>query len=144
MTAEIGSMKVTEQIEALRTLATNPIKYLAVPRLIAGTLMLPMLTIFADACGLFGGYIVSTTMMGMSPQLYIHSTWDALYPSDILGGLMKATFFGFAIALICTHYGFKTKGGAEGVGISTTKSVVVSSMTILISDFFLTRLLMWG
>lgn len=141
MTAEIGSMKVTEQIEALRTLATNPIKYLAVPRLIAGTLMLPVLTIFADAFGLFGGYLVSTSMMGMSSQIYISATWDALYASDIFGGLLKATFFGFFIALICTHYGFKTKGGAEGVGLSTTKSVVVSSMTVLISDFFLTRLL---
>jgi phospholipid/cholesterol/gamma-HCH transport system permease protein len=144
MTAEIGSMKVTEQIDALRTLATNPIKYLAVPRLIAATIMLPLLTVFADACGLFGGYIISTGMMGMSSQLYLRSTWDALLPSDIFGGLMKSTFFGFFIALICTHYGFRTKGGAEGVGVSTTKSVVAASMSVLISDFFLTRILQWG
>jgi len=142
--AEIGTMRVTEQIDALQTLATNPIKYLAVPRLIAATLMLPLLTIFADIIGLLGGYLVSTGMMGMAPQMYIHATWDSLYLTDIFGGLMKATVFGFFIALICTHYGFETKGGAEGVGISTTKSVVVSSMSILISDFFLTRFLQWG
>ena len=144
MAAEIGTMRVTEQIDALSTLATNPIKYLAVPRLIAATLMLPLLTLFADIIGLFGGYLVSTGMMGMSSQVYINATWDALYLSDIFGGLMKSMVFGFFIALICTHFGFSTKGGAEGVGKATTRSVVVSSMAILISDFFLARLLQWG
>jgi phospholipid/cholesterol/gamma-HCH transport system permease protein len=143
ITAEIGSMKVTEQIDALRTLATNPVKYLAVPRLIAATLMVPLLTVFADAVGLMGGYLVSTGLMGMTSQVYIRATWDTLLFSDIFGGLVKATFFGFFIALVSTHYGFRTKGGAEGVGQATTRSVVVASMSVLISDFFLTRIL-WG
>jgi phospholipid/cholesterol/gamma-HCH transport system permease protein len=106
--------------------------------------MLPLLTVFADACGLFGGFLISTSMMGMSPHFYVRSTWDTLYVSDIFGGLMKSTVFGFFIALICTHHGFQTKGGAEGVGVATTKAVVAASMSVLISDFFLTRLLQWG
>ena len=144
MAAEIGTMRVTEQIDALQTLATNPIKYLVVPRLLAATLMMPILTLFADGVGIFGGFLVSVGLMGLNPHVYISGTWNTLLPADIFGGLMKAMFFGFFIALICCHYGFSTRGGAEGVGKATTKSVVVASMSVLISDFFLTRLLQWG
>ena len=144
MAAEIGTMRVTEQIDALETLATNPVKYLVVPRLLAATLMLPLLTVFADFIGIMGGYLVGVGMMGLNGQAYLASTWNTLLPSDVFGGLMKSTFFGFFIALISCHYGFNCGRGAEGVGRATTRSVVVSSMAILISDFFLTGLLQWN
>lgn len=144
MAAEIGTMRVTEQIDALQTLATNPVKYLVVPRLIAATLMVPTLTIFADAVGIFGGYLVGVGIMGLNSHAYIAATWNTLILRDIFGGLMKAMFFGFFIALISCHNGFRTKGGAEGVGKATTKSVVVSSVCILISDYFLTQWLQWA
>lgn len=144
MAAEIGTMRVTEQIDALWTLAVNPINYLVVPRLIAATLMLPLLTLFADAIGIWGGYLVSTAMMGQNAQVYIQGTWNSLIASDVIGGLFKASVFGFLLALVCCHFGFSTKGGAEGVGRSTTQSVVFSFVVILIADFFLTRLLNWG
>ena len=143
ITAELGTMKVTEQIDALQTLATNPIKYLVVPRLLAATIMMPLLTIFADAIGIFGGYLVGVGVMGLNAQSYISGTWNSLMFKDVMGGLMKAAFFGFAIALICCHNGFRTRGGAEGVGQATTRSVVASSVTILISDYFLTQMLQW-
>jgi phospholipid/cholesterol/gamma-HCH transport system permease protein len=144
MAAEIGTMKVTEQIDALWTLATNPINYLVVPRILAATIMLPTLCLFADAIGIWGGYIVSVGIMGQNPQIYIQGTWNGLIASDVIGGLFKATVFGFLLALTCCHFGFATKGGAEGVGRSTTQSVVFSFIIILIADFFLTRILNWG
>jgi len=144
MAAEIGTMRVTEQIDALWTLATNPINYLVVPRLIATTLMMPLLTLFSDAIGLYGGYLVTVGMMGQNPTIFVQGIWDTLQASDVIGGLFKATVFGFLVALISCHFGFRTKGGAEGVGTSTTQSVVYSFVAILIADFFLTRLLNWG
>ena len=144
MAAEIGTMQVTEQIDALRTLATNPVNYLVVPRLIAATLMMPLLTLFADAVSIYGGYLVTVGIMGQTSQVYINGTWNGLLGSDIMGGLFKATVFGFLVALVCCYFGFNTKGGAEGVGKSTTLSVVYSFIAILIADFFLTRLLNWG
>lgn len=144
MAAEIGTMRVTEQIDALSTMATNPINYLVVPRLLAATIMLPFLTVFADAVGIYGGYAVSVGMMGQNTQIYINGTWSGLLASDIIGGLLKATVFGFVLALISCHFGFITRGGAEGVGRSTTRSVVFSFVGILIADFILTRLLEWG
>jgi phospholipid/cholesterol/gamma-HCH transport system permease protein len=139
--AEIGSMKVTEQIDALHTLAANPIKYLAVPRYIAFILMLPLLTVFADLTGWLGGLFVATTRLSSTATIYIDASRDVVGASDILGGLFKALFFGAAIAVVSCHQGFSTEGGAEGVGRATTKAVVVSFMVILVSDYFLTALL---
>ncbi len=137
MAAELGTMRVTEQIDALETLATNPIKYLVVPRFIAGLIMLPALTVVADIVGIFGGYMVTVGLFGASPTLYWRQTWDFLDLSDIYNGLIKACFFGAAIALLSCYRGFYSEGGAEGVGKATTGAVVLSFMTILISDYFL-------
>ncbi|MEC4676155.1 MAG: ABC transporter permease [Nitrospirota bacterium] len=137
--AELGTMRVTEQIDALETLATNPVKYLVVPRFISGLLMLPALTIFADMIGIFGGYLVTVGVFKSSSVVYWKRTWDYLEVSDIYSGLIKACFFGAAIALVSCYKGFYTSGGAEGVGKATTGAVVLSSMTILISDYFLSN-----
>ncbi len=137
MAAELGTMRVTEQIDALETLATNPVKYLVVPRVIAGTVILPSLTIIADIIGILGGFFVTVFMLGANSSVYWKRTWDYLEISDIYNGLIKACFFGAAIALISCYKGFYTQGGAEGVGKATTGAVVLSSMTILISDYFL-------
>lgn len=143
MAAEIGTMKVTEQIDALETLATNPVKYLMVPRILSGIIMLPVLTIFADCIGIFGGYMVSVHLLGVNPTIFIRSSFDVLHLEDITNGLIKAAFFGLGIALVGCYYGFFAEGGAKGVGKATTKAVVVSSVIILILDFFLTKVL-WG
>ncbi len=137
MAAELGTMRVTEQIDALETLATNPVKYLVVPRFISGMTMLPALTVVTDIVGIAGGYFVTVVLLGSSSTSYMRSTWDFLQPTDIYSGLIKASFFGAAFSLISCYKGFYTKGGAEGVGRATTGAVVFSSMTILISDYFL-------
>lgn len=137
MAAELGTMRVTEQIDALETLATNPVKYLIVPRFIAGTMVLPALTILADIIGIMGGFFVTVFLLGANSSVYWKRTWDYLEISDIYNGLIKACFFGAAIAIISCYKGFYTQGGAEGVGKATTGAVVLSSMTILISDYFL-------
>jgi len=139
--AEIGSMKVTEQVDALETLAANPIKYLAVPRFLAFTLMMPILTIFADLTGWLGGLFVAMARLSSTSTTYIDATLNTVRTSDIMGGLLKALFFGAAIAVVACREGFATEGGAEGVGRATTKAVVVSFMVILVSDYFLTALL---
>jgi phospholipid/cholesterol/gamma-HCH transport system permease protein len=135
--AELGTMRVTEQIDALETLATNPIKYLVVPRFIAGLIMMPALAIVANITGIIGGYFVTVGLFDTSSIVYWKRTWDYLEISDIFNGLLKAAFFGASIAIISCYKGFYTKGGAEGVGKATTGAVVLSSMTILISDYFL-------
>ncbi len=137
MAAELGTMRVTEQIDALETLATNPIKHLVVPRFLGSLFMLPALTVFSDAVGILGGFFVSTELLGANPTTYLTRTWDYLKVMDIYHGILKAFFFGAAIALISSYQGFNSKGGAEGVGKATTRAVVLSSMTILISDYFL-------
>jgi len=137
MAAELGTMRVTEQIDALETLATNPVKYLIVPRFIAGLLMLPALSAVADIIGITGGYFVTVGLFKTSSIVYWKRTWDFLEMSDIYNGLIKSAFFGASIALISCYKGFYTRGGAEGVGKATTGAVVLSSMTILISDYFL-------
>ena len=137
MAAELGTMRVTEQIDALETLATNPIKYLIVPRFIAGICMLPALAVIADIVGIVGGYLITVGLFDTSSVVYWKRTWDYLQMSDIYNGLLKAGFFGASISLISCYKGFFTKGGAEGVGKATTGAVVLSSMTILISDYFL-------
>lgn len=137
MAAELGTMRVTEQIDALETLATNPVKYLIVPRFISGLIMLPSLTVIAVLIGIMGGYFVTVVLLGASVNTYMTNTWDYLQMQDLYNGLIKACFFGAALALICCYKGFYTKGGAEGVGKATTGAVVISFMTILISDYFL-------
>jgi phospholipid/cholesterol/gamma-HCH transport system permease protein len=137
MAAELGTMRVTEQIDALETMATNPVKYLIMPRFFSGMIMLPALTIVTDIVGILGGYFVSVMLLGTSSKTYLRATWDYLQLEDIYSGLVKACFFGAAFALISCYKGFYTKGGAAGVGRATTGAVVYSSMTILISDYFL-------
>jgi phospholipid/cholesterol/gamma-HCH transport system permease protein len=134
-------MRVTEQIDALYTLATNPIKYLIVPRFLATIIMLPILVIFADFIGILGGYLVSVQILGTNPTLYFRRTWNFLELDDLYIGLLKAVFFGMILATISCYQGFSTQGGAEGVGRATTKAVVFSSLTILISNYFITAIL---
>ena len=138
--AELGTMKVTEQIDALRTLATHPVDYLVLPRLVAGTIALPLLTSEAIAIGIGAGYYTTTVLLGVDPAY----TWEWVLkytvPNHLYGGLTKATFFGTAIALIACYKGLHCGEGAEGVGRATTESVVIASITILISNFFLTLL----
>jgi phospholipid/cholesterol/gamma-HCH transport system permease protein len=138
MAAELGTMKVTEQIDALVTLATNPVKYLVVPRVVAATLVLPVLVVFADLVGILGGYFVSVYLLGSNPYVYVAKTYQYLELKDIYTGLVKASVFGMLIALISCHHGFVAEGGAEGVGRATTRAVVASSMMVLISDYFMT------
>ncbi|MDH4027734.1 MAG: ABC transporter permease [Nitrospirota bacterium] len=137
MAAELGTMRVTEQIDALETMATNPVKYLVIPRFLSGMTMLPALTIVTDIVGISGGYFVTVVLLGASSKTYMRTTWDFLEVADIYNGLIKACFFGAAFSLISCYKGFYTRGGAEGVGRATTGAVVYSSMTILISDYFL-------
>ena len=140
MAAELGTMQVTEQIDALYTLATNPIKYLIVPRFLASVIIMPILTLFADVVGILGGYMVSVNLLGSNPTIYIRRTFDYLDLEDFYIGLLKAIVFGMIIAIIGCYQGFQTQGGAEGVGKATTKAVVVSSLLILIANYFITAL----
>ncbi|SFL62354.1 MlaE family ABC transporter permease [Pelosinus propionicus] len=141
ITAEIGSMKVTEQIDALRVMAINPIKYLVVPRLLACVIMVPILVIFADVIGTIGGYLVATLYAGISSFTYINSITIFTVVNDIMGGLIKAMFFGGIIAIIGCYKGLTTGEGAEGVGRATTASVVSSIILIFISNYFLSLVL---
>lgn len=141
MAAELGTMRVTEQIDALSTLAVNPIKYLIVPRFIAGLVMLPVLTVLSDMIGMTGGYFVGVKVLGANPTVYIKRSTEFLELNDIYSGLFKASIFGMIIAIVCCYKGFYAEGGAAGVGKATTGAVVVSMMLILISDYFLTALL---
>jgi phospholipid/cholesterol/gamma-HCH transport system permease protein len=137
MAAELGTMRVTEQIDALYTLAVNPIHYLIVPRFLSSLIMLPLLTMLADALGIFGGFFVATQIFHLNPTVYIRASFDFLEWQDVYSGLIKAAIFGVIIAVIGCYNGFYTKGGAEGVGKSTTSAVVRSMMIILIMDYFL-------
>ena len=141
MAAEIGTMRVTEQIDALEALATDPIHYLFVPRVIAGIVMLPFLVVLGDALGIGGGYLVGVKMMGANPVVYESNTYQYLQMNDIWSGLVKAAAFGLILTLTGCVRGYTTSGGAEGVGRSTTAAVVSASLIILLSDFFLTKLL---
>jgi phospholipid/cholesterol/gamma-HCH transport system permease protein len=141
MAAEIGTMRVTEQIDALVTLSTNPQKYLIAPRLLAGITMLPLLVIVADIIGVFGGYIVSVYRLDFNPATYLKQTFDFMEIGDVTSGLIKASVFGFIIALMGCYHGFNSKGGAQGVGKATTYAVVSSSILILIANYLLTSLL---
>lgn len=140
ITAELGSMAVTEQVDAMRALATSPIKKLVVPRVWAMLLGLPVLTILADAVALFGGLLMAVTEMGQSRVYYMAHVFDALRPQDLVSGIGKTVFFGFFISVIACYNGLNTRGGADGVGRATTSTVVTSSIAVIISDFFLTKL----
>jgi len=137
MAAELGTMRVTEQIDALETLAANPVKYLVVPRFLSTTIMMPALTAVADLVGILGGFFVTVKLFGVSSTTYWKWTWDFLKYQDVYYGLLKAAFFGACISMISCCNGFYTEGGAEGVGKATTRAVVLSSITILVSDYFL-------
>ncbi len=141
MAAEIGTMRVTEQIDALKALATEPIQYLFVPRVIAGVIMLPFLVVLGDALGIYGGYLVAVKLLNTNPVVYKQNTFQFLEVSDVYSGLLKAAVFGLILTLTGCVRGYYTSGGAEGVGRSTTYAVVSASLIILLSDFFLTKLL---
>jgi phospholipid/cholesterol/gamma-HCH transport system permease protein len=139
--AELGAMEITEQIDALRTLRINVYQYLVVPRIVAATIILPFLTLFAMLCGIVGGYIICVHVLELSPEDYISGIRTYVELSDINGGLTKAAVFGFILAWVGSYKGFYTQGGARGVGIATTQSVVASSILILMSNYFLTKML---
>ncbi|MGA2954839.1 MAG: ABC transporter permease [Thermodesulfobacteriota bacterium] len=141
MAAELGTMQVTEQIDALYTLAINPIKYLVVPRFLATLIVMPILTAFADVLGILGGYLISVLLLGSNPTIYLRRTYDYLDLEDIYFGLLKACIFGMIIATIGCYQGINTRGGAEGVGKATTNAVVISSLLILVANYFVTALL---
>ena len=140
MAAEIGTMRVTEQIDALDTLATNPFKYLVAPRLIAGITTLPILVFVADIIGVFGGYLVSIYKLGFNPTIYLKNTIDFVEFEDVFSGLVKAAVFGFLITLMGCYHGYNSKGGAQGVGAATTNAVVSASILILCFNYFITEL----
>ena len=139
--AEIGTMRVTEQIDALQALATEPVQYLFVPRIIAGITMLPLLVLLGDALGIYGGYLVGVKLMQSNPVIYEQNTFQFLKMNDIWSGLIKAAVFGLILTLTGCVRGYYTTGGAEGVGRSTTAAVVSASLIILLADFFLTKML---
>ncbi|MBS0630169.1 MAG: ABC transporter permease [Verrucomicrobia bacterium] len=138
MCAELGTMRVTEQIDALKTMAVNPNRYLVAPRLIAGVFMMPLLTLFSTVMGVFGGYLISTFFFGMAPSAYFDPIPIHISIFDFFSGSAKAFFFGVMIMTISCYKGMNTIGGAEGVGRTTTKSVVICYIAILFSNFFLT------
>jgi phospholipid/cholesterol/gamma-HCH transport system permease protein len=142
MASELGSMVVTEQIDAMRALGTDPTKKLVTPRLVSTVFMLFFLTIIADACGLAGGAAVSSLLFGMDWHQYWSSAWQALVFRDVFTGLLKPLLFGFIIATIGCYYGMSARGGTQGVGRATTQAVVASSILIIVVDFFVTRLTM--
>ncbi len=138
--AEIATMRVTEQIDALVTLSTNPFKYLVVPRVLAATATLPVLVLVGDVIGILGGYVVGTTRLGFSGATYLQNTADFLELGDIVSGLVKAAVFGFIVALMGCYHGYNSGRGALGVGQATTNAVVTASILILAANFFLTEL----
>ena len=138
MAAEIGTMRVTEQVDALTTLSTNPFKYLVAPRIIAGITMMPVLVFVADIIGVLGGYLISVFELGFNPSTYLQNTYDFMQAFDVISGLIKAAVFGFIITLMGCYHGFYSRGGAQGVGQATTNAVVSASILILCFDYILT------
>ena len=140
MAAEIGTMRVTDQIDALTTLSTNPMKYLVAPRLLAGIVALPLLVVVADILGVFGGFIVATLKLGFNPHTYLSNTLTYMETQDVVSGLTKAAVFGFLISLMGCYHGYNSRGGAQGVGSATTMAVVSASVLILAFDYLLSEL----
>lgn len=142
MAAELGTMRVTEQIDALTSLGTEPVQYLMVPRVTASILMMPLLVVLGDAVGIYGGYFVAVQLLGANPVSYLDNSFQYLHvKDDIVSGIIKAAVFGLIFSLIACVRGYYTAGGAEGVGRSTTRAVVSGSLSVLVVDFFLTKLL---
>ncbi len=139
--AELGTMRVTEQIDALEAMAINPVRYLVVPRVVASIVMLPILVMIANAVAIFGGYVVSVTSIGVSTHTYVMGLKDFFYVKDLMSGIIKAVFFGAIIGWMGCYHGFRTEGGAEGVGVATTRAVVSSCVLVLISDYVLANVL---
>jgi phospholipid/cholesterol/gamma-HCH transport system permease protein len=137
--AELGSMIVTDQINAMRAMGSDPLRKLVVPRLVAGVIMVPLLTVLSDTVGLIGGWLISLILLKIPGGLYFQSSIDALVIGDIVGGVIKPVVFGFIIAMVGCYLGLSTTGGTQGVGRATTQAVVVCSVMILASDFLLTR-----
>lgn len=144
MAAEIGTMRVTEQIDALTTLSTNPFKYLIAPRLIAATISLPVLVLIGDIIGVFGGYVVGVYKLDFNAATYVQSTVQYLERIDVISGLVKAGVFGFLVALMGCYHGFNSRGGAQGVGAATTNAVVTASILILVANYVITELFFAG
>ena len=140
--AELGSMAVTDQINALRALGTDPVRKLVVPRVVAGIVMTPVLTVVANTVGLLGGWVVSTQTLGVASGLYWSSVVDGLFIQDVWMGLLKPFFLGFIIVTVGCHVGLRTRGGTQGVGRATTNSVVTASVAVIAMDFFSTQLLL--
>lgn len=141
ITAEIGSMRVTEQIDALQALSVEPIQYLVAPRIIAGLIIMPLLDVIAVFCGIIGGYLVSVEMLGINKTLFLEGIYEYTALSDLFNGMIKATVFGFILTLVGCYKGFYAGGGAEGVGRATTESVVLACVLILVSDYILTAIM---
>ena len=141
MAAEIGTMRVTEQIDALTTLSTNPFKYLIAPRVLAGIIMLPILVLIGDIIGICGGYMIGVYKLDFNATTYLLNTWNYLKPMDVISSLTKAGMFGFIITLLGCYNGYQSQGGAQGVGQATTNAVVSSSILILIFNYILTEML---
>jgi len=139
--AEIGTMRVTDQIDAMTTLSTNPFKYLVVPRVVAGVATLPVLVLVADIIGVFGGFLVATYKLGFNPSGYIGQTADNLRSDDVVSGLIKAAVFGFIVTIMGCYFGYHSRGGAQGVGAATTYAVVSASIMVLLVDYLLTSVL---
>ncbi|MEM6833469.1 MAG: ABC transporter permease [Pseudomonadota bacterium] len=144
MAAELGTMRVTEQIDALTTLSVNPIKYLIVPRLVAAVIVLPLLVLVANVIGVYGGFLVGTQKLGFNTGTYLKITVDFLEQSDVISSLVKAAVFGFILALMGCYHGFNSSGGAQGVGKATTDAVVASFILILLANLIITLLVFGG
>lgn len=143
MAAEVGAMNVTEQVDAIRALGADPAKKLVLPRVLAAIIVMPLLSVYALALGTFGAVIICAAQYDIRPNLFLSSSLEAVRLGDFFSGLAKTPFFGFLIAIIGCHFGLRTTGGTEGVGLSTTRTVVAVSIAILIADFFLTKLLIF-
>lgn len=140
LTAELGTMRVTEQIDAMHTLSINPIRYLVVPRIVACTIALPILVALGDSLGIFGGYLIAVYKLGLNPANFVENVLDSLEWIGIFSGLCKAAAFGFTLSCIGCYFGFHSRGGAAGVGIATTNTVVISSILILMLNFLITEI----
>ncbi len=138
--SELGSMKVTEQIDAMRALGTDPVQKLVTPRMIATAVMLPCLTVIADFVGMFGGYVVGALIYHLPSRQYWSSTWHALEWSDVVQGLLKPFVFSFVVSLVGCYYGLRTTGGTQGVGRATTQAMVTASVLIFVLTFFITKI----
>lgn len=140
MTSEIGSMKVTEQIDAIRALGTSPIAKIVLPRVLGCLIALPLLAVFANTIGIFGGLVVGVNDLGLDPQYYFQKVYSTIKATDYISGISKTPFFAFIVSIFACHYGLNVRGGTKGVGLATTKTVVAASIAILIGDYFLTKL----